>query len=149
MPQTKPARPSSALRSPPARRRIMRNGQPRNIRQPTITNMPSTKRVTGALPPRAENSFLQSAIRKLPSTRPMISGRMYCTAAAECRPSPPAVSRRKHAMQKPMFFGLPNSTSSEAITPITRPARIMFLFSCFSVIRSLLSCSIHKNFLCY
>ena len=83
IPQAKPARPRSALRSPPASLRIMRNGQPRNMRLPIITNIPSTKRVTGALPPRGENSFLTSAIRKLPKTRPMISGRMYCTASAE------------------------------------------------------------------
>ena len=37
----------------------------------------------GALPPRGENSFLASAMKKLPKTRPMISGRMYCTASAE------------------------------------------------------------------
>ncbi len=37
----------------------------------------------------------------------MISGRMYCTTAARCSPTPPAMSRRKQAMQKPMFSGLP------------------------------------------
>ena len=36
---------------------------------------------------------------KEPRTRPMISGRTYCTTAAEWSFRPPAVSRRKQAMQ--------------------------------------------------
>ena len=47
--------PETAFRSPPARRRIIRKGQPRNIRHPTMTKKPRIKRVMGALPPMAEN----------------------------------------------------------------------------------------------
>ena len=134
MPQTKPSRPKRALRSPPARRRIMRNGQPMNIRQPIITKKPSTNRVRGELPPRGENSLRSSAMRKLPSTSPRISGRIYCTAPAVCSPSAPEMSRRKQAMQKPMFTGFPNSTSSEAMTPMAMPASTMPVFSrCFII----------------
>ena len=42
---------------------------------------------------------------------PMISGRIYCTMAARCRPSPPAMSRSKQATQMPMLAGLPNFCS--------------------------------------
>ena len=63
-------------------RKIMRKGQPRNMRQPTMTQKPSTKRVSGAEPPRACHSPFPMAMRKLPSTRPTISGLMYCTASA-------------------------------------------------------------------
>ena len=45
--------------------------------------------------------------RKLPSTKPMISGRTYWTLAAECRPRAPEISRRKQAMQNPMLEGFP------------------------------------------
>ena len=47
-----------------------------------MTQKPSTKRVSGAEPPRACHSPLPMAMRKLPSTRPTISGLMYCTASA-------------------------------------------------------------------
>ena len=83
MPKTKPTRPKSAFQSPPAMRKIMRNGQPRNIRQPIMTKKPSMKRVSGELPPLALNSLLPIATTKLPSTNPIISGRIYCTGAAE------------------------------------------------------------------
>ena len=71
-----------------------------------------------------------------PSTRPMISGRMYCTTPAWCIPRLPAVSRRKQAMQKPMFLGLPKCTSTTAITPMMSPVRIIhivFLFFTFFI----------------
>ena len=88
----------------------------------------------GLLPPRAANSLLARAITVLPSTRPMISGRMYWTAAAWCRPRAPEMSRRKQAMQKPMLAGFPNSTSPAEMMPIPRPARIMVVRSFFKFI---------------
>ena len=90
-----------------------------------MAKKPRTSRVIGELPPRGENSFLPRLSRKLPRMIPMISGRRYCTAPARCRPSAPAVSRMKHAMQNPMFAGFPSSTSTTAITPITAPAMII------------------------
>ena len=89
------------------------------------------------LPPRGENSLRSSAMRKLPSTSPRISGRIYCTAPAVCSPSAPEMSRRKQAMQKPMFTGFPNSTSREAMTPMAMPASTMPVFSRFFIIRFL------------
>ena len=83
IPTIKPTKPNSAFKSPPAIRKIMRNGQPKNIKQPIITKKPKIKRVSGELPPLALNSFLLRATMKLPRIRPMISGRMYCTGAAE------------------------------------------------------------------
>ena len=53
MPTAKPTKPKIAFQSPPARRRIKRKGQPRNMRQPIITKKPRIKRVMGALPPLA------------------------------------------------------------------------------------------------
>ena len=77
IPATNPTRPNRAFPSPPARRRIIRNGHPRNIRHPIITNAPSVNLVTGAEPPLGRNSFLASEMIHAPSTRPMISGRIY------------------------------------------------------------------------
>ena len=125
IPATNPIRPKMALKSPPARRRIIRNGQPRNIRQPIMTNIPITKRVTGAEPPLGLNSFIASARIQDPSTRPTISGRIYCTAAALWNPSAPVVSRRKQAMQNPMFAGFPKYTSATAMIPMMIPAPMM------------------------
>ena len=105
---------------PTASGKSMKSGY--GVKQPIITKKPSTKRVRGALPPLAENSPLNRAMPKLPSTRPMISGRIYCTAAARCRPRPPAVSRRKQAMQKPMFVGLPSAVKMSAARPTAAPA---------------------------
>ena len=73
-------------------------------------------------------------MRNAPSTRPMISGRTYCTLAALCRPQAPAVSRRKQAMQKPMLAGLPIAVRMRAARPTATPARttpqwIFFIFS--------------------
>ena len=133
MPTTKPTRATTAFRSPPAIRRAMRRGQPRKIRAPTITPKPRTKRVRGEEPPRGAKSFLMRAIRKAPHTRPMISGRTYCTMAAPCIPTPPAMSRMKQAMQKPMFLGLPSITSTTAITPTRPPPMSRFLFSFMSL----------------
>ena len=96
-----------------------------------MTKKPSTKRVMGALPPLEANSLLRRAMQKLPRMMPMISGRIYWTGAALCRPSAPAVSRIKQAMQKPMLTGFPRSTSTEAITPMTAPAAMMVVFSLF------------------
>ena len=131
IPRTKPAKPESAFRSPPARRSIMRKGQPRNTRQPSMTKNPRTKRVMGALPPLGRNSPLARAKSRLPRTSPMISGRMYWTLAAEWSPSAPAVSRRKQAMQKPIFTGLPRSTRRAARTPMRAPAARIVIFSFF------------------
>ena len=131
MPITKPTRATSALRSPPPRRMTIRSGQPRNARAPIITNAPSTKRVAGELPPFARNSPLTSAIMKEPSTRPIISGRTYCTFAAPCRLHAPAMSLRKQAMQKPMLAGLPSAVSSTAARPTSAPAMTTIQFTFF------------------
>ena len=98
------------------------SGQPKNASAPIITNPPSTKRVAGDEPALALNSPVATAMMKAPSTRPIISGRTYCTFAAECRPQAPAMSRRKQAMQKPMFDGFPSSVSTTAAAPTARPA---------------------------
>ena len=121
MPQAKPTSATSAFRSPPPRRIIMRSGQPRNASAPIITNAPSTKRVAGDEPALARNSRVATDMMNAPSTRPMISGRTYCTFAALCSPQAPAMSRRKQAMQKPMFAGLPSSVSTIAARPTAAP----------------------------
>ena len=131
IPATKPTSPRIALRSPPARRTIILNGHPRNIKHPIITKKPSAKRVIGELPPLGAYSFLISAIIKLPRTIPIISGLMYWTTAALWSPNAPLVSRKKHAIQNPMFEGFPNSTNNDAITPITKPDTIILIFSFF------------------
>ena len=131
IPAAKPARPTTAFRSPPARRSTMRSGQPRKASAPIMTNAPSTKRSAGDEPALAFHSLEASAIRKLPSTRPMISGRTYWTLAAECRPTAPAMSRSKHAMQKPMLAGLPSAVSTSAAMPMTTPVRMTNRFSFF------------------
>ena len=82
IPITNPTSPRTAFRSPPASLRIILNGQPRNIRQPTIAKNPSTNLVIGALPPLEPNSFLANAATKAPITIPMISGLIYCTGGA-------------------------------------------------------------------
>ena len=66
---------------------------------------------------------------KAPSTRPMISGRTYCTLAALCRPTAPAISRSKQAMQKPMLAGFPSLVSTRAATPTRTPAMMTSQFS--------------------
>ena len=63
-------------------RSTMRSGQPKNISAPTITKKPSTKRVIGEEPPCARNSLPAMDIISAPNTKPMISGRIYCTMAA-------------------------------------------------------------------
>ena len=120
-----------AFPSPPARRRIIRNGHPRNIRHPIITKAPSVNLVTGAEPSLGRNSFVISDTMHAPSTSPMISGRMYCTAAAEWSPNAPVVSRKKQAIQNPMFAGFPKNTSIAEITPISTPATTIVVFSFF------------------
>ena len=122
IPPVKPIRPTSALRSPPPSRSTMRSGQPRNASAPMTTNAPSTKRIAGEEPARALNSLLATLMMNAPSTRPMISGRTYCTFAALCRPTAPEISRRKHAMQKPMFVGLPSAVKMSAARPTAAPA---------------------------
>ena len=131
IPAAKPARPTTALRSPPARRRTMRSGQPKKASAPIMTKAPSTNRRAGEEPALAFHSFVAMAIRKLPRTRPMISGRTYCTLAAECRPTAPAISRSKQAMQKPMLAGLPSAVSTSAAMPMTTPVRMTNRFSFF------------------
>ena len=94
-----------------------------------MAKKPSTKRVMGALPPRGENSLKARAMIVLPRIRPMISGRMYWTAAAESRPRAPTVSRMKQAMQKPMLPGFPRKTRSDAMTPMTAPPQMIATLS--------------------
>ncbi len=75
----------------------------------------------GAEPVRGLNSRKTSAATSEPSTIPMISGRMYWTTPARCRPNAPAMSRLKQATQMPMLPGLPAFTSTGARTPIKMP----------------------------
>ena len=77
MPAINPTKPKIAFKSPPAKRNIILKGQPKNIKQPIITKNANIKRVNGELPPLALNSFLATAIIKLPKIKPIISGRMY------------------------------------------------------------------------
>ena len=133
MPSAKPIRATRAFRSPPPRRRTIRRGQPRNTSAPIITSAPSRKRVAGEEPPFALNSPFTRAMTMAPSTRPMISGRMYWTFAAPCRPRPPAMSRSKQAMQKPMFAGLPKALSAKAAMPTATPASTTNQFTFFIV----------------
>ena len=130
IPTAKPTKPKIAFQSPPAKRRIKRKGQPRNMRQPIITKKPRMKRVMGALPPLAWCSPRIKDNKNAPKTRPMISGRIYCTGAARCNPSPPTVSRIKQAIQKPMFAGFPARTKNPAMAPMIKPAIIIARFSC-------------------
>ena len=81
-PTINPARPNRAWASPPARRSIVRQGQPRKTSAPTEAMKPSTKRVNGAEPPLGLYSPKISAAMKAPSTMPIISGRKYCTIGA-------------------------------------------------------------------
>ena len=122
IPMTKPTRPKRALRSPAARRRTMRSGQPRKTRAPIETQAAMMNLMTGDEPLVGRNSPRARATMKAPSTRPGISGLRYWVVALECKPSDPAMSRRKHAMQKPMFPGLPRSTRMKAAAATTAPA---------------------------
>ena len=122
MPRVKPTRPTTAFRSPPPIRRTIRRGQPRKASAPIMTKAPSTKRVAGEEPALARNSLVATDMTNAPNTRPMISGRTYCTLAALCIPTAPEMSRRKQAIQNPMLAGLPRWVSTTAARPTTAPA---------------------------
>ena len=85
--------------------------------------------VKDKLPPRGRNSLRKADSKKLPNTSPRISGRMYCTAGAVCSPRAPEMSRRKQAIQNPIFTGFPKNTNREAITPMAMPAKTIPVFS--------------------
>jgi len=51
IPPAKPAMPNKAFKSPPPRRKIIRIGQPRNIKAPIITKKPRINRIIGEEPP--------------------------------------------------------------------------------------------------
>ena len=89
-----------------------------------MTIPPSKKRRAGAEPALALNSPPAKAMMVAPSTRPMISGRMYWTFAALWSPNAPEMSRRKQAIQKPMLPGLPSMVSTRAARPTTAPVQI-------------------------
>jgi hypothetical protein len=57
-----------------------------------MAKRPRKKRITGDEPARGLYSRASSEIKKAPTTNPMISGRMYCTTAARCRPTAPAIA---------------------------------------------------------
>ena len=127
----------------------MRSGQPRNTSAPIMTNTAMTKRVIGEEPPTGRNSLRAAESANAPSTRPMISGRTYCTmpvpvsalSPAVWNFNAPAMSRRKQAMQKPMFFGLPNAVSRTAAAPTIRPVTMISQYrltkdSFFSIVSS-------------
>ena len=129
IPAIKPTSPTSALRSPPPRRMTILRGQPRKTRAPTIMKKPRMNRSSGELPALLLNSPLMTLTANAPRTMPMISGRMYCTVAALCRLREPAMSRMKHAMQNPMFPGLPKCIKTIATAPMMTPVMARFLFS--------------------
>ena len=87
-----------------------------------MAHIPRKKRTTGEDPPRGEYSRNIREERNAPRTKPGISGRRYCTTAARCRPSAPAMSRVKQATQKPILPGLPSLTSNTARSPKIPPA---------------------------
>ena len=134
MPTTNPTSPTTAFRSPPARRSTIRKGQPRNISAPTMTKKEMMKRVMGEEPPRGENSPRTRDRIIAPRTRPMTSGRIYCTASARCNPRPPAVSRIKHARQNPIFAGFPSNTNATEMIPMIPPAMAMWTRSALKFI---------------
>ena len=148
-----PRRPTIPFRSPPARRSTMRSGHPRNTRAPTIMKNPSTKRSTGLEPPRGRNSPFAIEMPMAPKTRPMISGRRYCTTGAECNLRAPAVSRTKHAMQNPMFLGFPKATNNTAMMPTTEPAtsrfRLSFVISIATMMIPLYNTKYKENLIKY
>ena len=121
IPMMNPTRPNTAFKSPAPKRKNIRSGHPKNINAPIITKKPNTKRVKGAEPPRGLNSFFMNAIANAPAISPMTSGRIYCTTAALCNFNEPAMSRKKQAIQKPIFPGFPNLTNTTAAIPINAP----------------------------
>ena len=122
IPTTNPASPAKALKSPPAKRRYARQGQPRKTKAPIMAKKPRPKRTIGDEPPRGRYSLNKSAEAKEPKIKPASSGRKYCTTAARCSPKAPATSRVKQATQTPILPGLPNFTKRAASTPIINPA---------------------------
>ena len=125
IPTLNPTSPTMAFKSPPPRRSTMRSGHPRNIKAPTMTKPPSKNRSIGDEPPRGLNSRAASEAANAPKTSPTISGRKYCTTGAVCSLTEPAISRRKQAIQNPMFPGFPKTTSTTAKMPITTPVTII------------------------
>jgi chromate transport protein ChrA len=114
-----------ALKSPPARRSKARQGQPRKIKAPIMAKKPRTKRTIGADPRRGLNSLKRYAATKDPKTKPTISGRIYCTTGAWCKPRAPVISRRKQATQMPILGGFPQNCSNGAKIPMTIPTPII------------------------
>src|SRR5699024_3877522 len=127
-PATKPTIPNIAFRSPPPSLKIILKGQPKNIKEPIITTIPNINLVKGDDPPLDSNSLFFNDSKNAPNTRPIISGLMYCTTSALCNPIPPAVSRKKQAIQKPMFPRFPKCTSRTDIIPTNPPPIIIPLF---------------------
>ncbi len=125
IPAASPRTPKMALPSPPARRSMTRQGQPRKTRAPIMASIPRMKRTMGADPARAWNSLNMRAEIKAPRTNPRISGLRYCTTSARCRPMAPAMSRSKQATQMPMLPGFPNFCRRAAATPIKAPTLMM------------------------
>ena len=68
-------------------------------------------------------------MKNAPSTIPIISGRTYWTTSALCKPTAPAISLMKQAMQNPMFAGLPIFTNNTDAIPTIRPVKIIPLLS--------------------
>ena len=103
IPATKPRSAVTAFRSPPARRRTILRGQPRNTNAPVITAKPMIKRSTGLEPARGLKSPKTTLIANEPRTIPTISGLKYWTIGAEWNFMAPTLSLMKHAMQNPIF----------------------------------------------
>ena len=133
-PRINPINATHAFRSPADIRITIRNGHPKNTREPIIIIIPRIKRIIGDDPAVERYSFVATEIIKEPSTSPMISGLAYCTASAWCIPSEPAISRTKQAIQNAMFAGLPRNARTAATTPQPAPASASFFFESHKVI---------------
>jgi hypothetical protein len=101
----------------------------RVLSAPIIIKTPRANLSKVLEPPLDLNSLNLRAHKNAPSTSPIISGRRYWTTAARCNPSPPAISLRKQAMQKPILAGLPCKTRKTAIMPNNTPAVMIGYFS--------------------
>ena len=77
MPAAKPARATSAFKSPAAKRSTILNGQPKNTKAPIITMKAMKNLVIGAEPPLGLNSPFSKLIINEPRIKPIISGLTY------------------------------------------------------------------------
>ena len=136
IPAMNPTRAIKALRSPPPSLITILRGHPRNTRAPSITINPMMNLKSGEDPPRGRKSPRRTLKAKEPRMIPMISGLTYSTIGAVWRCMAPAVSRRKQAMQNPMFPGFPKTVNTTAATPIMTPVIASFPFSFTTIVQN-------------